>query len=100
DELRAAISSALRQSVQPEVLVTDDAWTDGTAQMVRAEFPAVRLERSADSVGYIVQRNRAARLASSAILFSLDDDAQFGSADTVEKTLGEFDHPRVGAVAI
>ena len=71
EELRAAISSALRQSAQPEVLVIDDGSTDGTADMVRAEFPAVRLERSAESVGYIVQRNRAARLASGAIVFSL-----------------------------
>ena len=100
DELRAAVSSALRQSVQSEVLVVDDGSTDGTAEMVRTEFPAVRLERSAQSLGLIVQRNRAARLASGAILFSLDDDAEFSTQHVVEEALKDFDDPRVGAVAI
>ena len=100
EELRAAVSSALRQSVQSEVLVVDDGSTDGTVEMVRTEFPVVRLERSAQSLGLIVQRNRAARLASGAILFSLDDDAEFSTQHVVEEALKDFDDPRIGAVAI
>lgn len=100
DELRTAVSSALKQSVQCEVLVVDDGSTDGTAEMVRTEFPAVRLERSPQSLGLIVQRNRAARLASGAILFSLDDDAEFSTQRVVEEALKDFDDPRIGAVAI
>lgn len=100
EELRAAIASALRQSGQPEVIVMDDGSTDGTAVMVRAEFPSVRLERSAESLGYIVQRNRAARLASGKIIFSLDDDAEFSTPLVVEQTLRDFDAARIGAVAV
>lgn len=100
EELRNAIASALAQTAQPEVLVIDDASTDGTHELVAREFPQVRLDRSELSLGLIRQRNRAARLARSPILFSIDDDAAFSSETIVEQTLREFAHPRVGAVAI
>lgn len=100
DELRQAMRSALDQSAPVEVLVIDDGSTDGTAEMVHAEFPAVRLHRSEESSGYIAQRNRGARLASGDIIFSIDDDAIFASPHTVAQTLRAFNDPRVGAVAI
>ena len=99
-ELSHAIRSALSQSIPVEVLVLDDGSTDGTTEMIHKEFPSVRLERSEVSMGLIAQRNRAARLAAGEILFSIDDDAVFAWPETVEKTLQEFDNPRVGAVAI
>jgi GT2 family glycosyltransferase len=34
------------------------------------------------------------------IVFSIDDDAEYSSADVIAQTLREFDDPRVGAVAI
>jgi glycosyltransferase involved in cell wall biosynthesis len=100
EELGKSIASALAQTVRPAVLVIDDASTDGTHDFVRREFPQVQIHRSETSLGYIVQRNRAARLAETPVLFSMDDDAVFSSPRVVEATLREFDHPRVGAVAI
>jgi glycosyltransferase involved in cell wall biosynthesis len=100
EDLVKAVASALTQTANPEVLVIDDGSTDGTAEFMAREFPAVRLHRSEQSLGLIVQRNRAARLASHPIVFSIDDDAVFSSAGVVEQTLREFDHPQVGAVAI
>jgi glycosyltransferase involved in cell wall biosynthesis len=99
-DLAKAVASALAQTARPELLVIDDGSTDGTAEFVSREFPTVRVERSEKSLGLIVQRNRAARLASSPILFSVDDDAVFSSPRVVEQTLCEFECPRVGAVAI
>src|SRR3989442_11875038 len=83
EELFDAVRSAISQSVPVEVLVIDDGSTDGTAEMIRTRFPSVRLEQSKISFGLIVQRNRAAQLASGSFIFSIDDDAIFPSPETV-----------------
>ena len=100
DELRIALASAMRQSARPEVIVIDDGSSDGSAEMVRSEFPGARLVRHEESRGYIVRRNEGARLATGAIVFSIDDDAEFTSPHTVAETLHDFDDPRIGAIAI
>ncbi len=98
--LRRPILSALNQSVPVEVIVADDGSTDGTAEMVRREFPQVRLIRHDHRRGLIVRRNECTRLASAPVIFSIDDDATYSSQCVVEQTLREFDDARVGAVAI
>lgn len=100
DTLRVALESALAQEGDVEVLVMDDASTDGTPDLVAGEFPAVRLVRSATARGYIAQRNAAARLARAPVIVSIDDDARFSAPDTVATTLAEFDDPRIAAVAM
>jgi GT2 family glycosyltransferase len=100
EELRRAIESALAQTAKPEVLVVDDASSDGTSEMVQNEFPDVRLHSARRALGYIRQRNGAAGLASGEILFSIDDDAIFSTPRILEETLQEFSESRIGAVAI
>jgi GT2 family glycosyltransferase len=100
DELRRALNSAVKQSVPLEILVLDDSSTDGTPEMVRHEFPQVTILTSARQEGYIAQRNRGSFLAHGRFVFSIDDDAEFSSADVVAQSLLDFDHPRIGAVAI
>ena len=100
DELQRAIDSVLNQSISVDILVIDDGSTDGTTDFVHQMYPQVKVERSECSLGLVVQRNRAAKLVQTPLLFSLDDDAIFASRDVVAKTIEEFDHPRVGAVNI
>jgi len=100
EDLRRAIASCLRQSAAPEIIVLDDGSSDGTSEMVRQEFPSVRLYRDEVAQSVVVQRNRGARLAGGEFVVSIDDDAEFPSPDTIAQTLTEFDDPRVGAVAI
>jgi glycosyltransferase involved in cell wall biosynthesis len=100
DELRQALRSVIAQTAEVEVLVIDDGSADGTSEMVRSEFPQIRLERSERSLGLIAQRTRAASLVSAPIVISIDDDARLVSPQTIEQTLADFDHPGIGAVAI
>ncbi len=100
DDLREALRSCLAQTADVDVLVIDDASTDGTAAMVESEFPEVRLHRSEVSRGLIYQRTAAASLVTSRVIVSIDDDARLVSPRTIEQTLEDFDHPRIGAVAI
>jgi glycosyltransferase involved in cell wall biosynthesis len=100
ESLRRAIASALMQTIPAELIVIDDGSTDGTSEMVASEFSQVRLERVANSLGLITQRNRAVHLSSADVIISIDDDATFSSPCIVEQTLAAFDHPRVAAVAI
>jgi len=97
-----AVRSALAQRGDVEVVLIDDGSTDGTHQDLRDEFPDPRLtvHRFDQQEGYIVQRNRGARLAAAPVVFSIDDDAVFNDPDVVADVLRLFGHPRVGAILI
>jgi glycosyltransferase involved in cell wall biosynthesis len=99
-ELLRAIQSVLDQQAPVDVLVIDDGSTDGTTDTLRNAFPSVRVERSEKSLGLIVQRNRAAQLVTTPIIISIDDDAILPSPGILQQTLADFNHPRIGAVAM
>ncbi len=100
DDLRACLDSIVRQSHPVEVIVVDDASDDGTAAMVQSHYPQVVLVRHEQPRGYIVNRNQAARLATGAVIISLDDDAVFSAAGIVQATIAAFADERIGAVAM
>lgn len=100
DELRVALTSCIIQTADPEILVIDDGSDDGTSDMVKAEFPQVRLITKDRSEGLIARRNLGAELATGDVVFSIDDDAEFSSPHVVEQTLADFDDPRIAVVAI
>jgi GT2 family glycosyltransferase len=100
DDICKAIESVLRQTIPAEILVMDDDSEDGTASMVSATFPSVRVVRSETRLGLIVQRNKAAGMARGEFIFSLDDDAVYMEPDILERVVALFDNPRVGAVAM
>ncbi len=100
DLLRQAIVAARGQSVPLDILVMDDASTDGTAAMMAAEFPDIGYHRSSSNVGPCYHRTRGIELAATDIVFPLDDDSILQSPHTIEQTLAEFTHDRIGAVAI
>jgi len=100
DDLRRAIASALEQDCPVEVIVVDDASTDDTREVVRAEFPTVRLITHQESTGYIRSRNEGVAAASAPIVVLIDDDSELAARSTIRDTVLDFDHPAVGAVAI
>lgn len=100
DDLRLAVSSAVRQAGGVEVLVIDDGSRDRTSAMIAAEFPDARLVTHDESRGLVVRRNEGVAAARSNIVISIDDDAVLTTPDIVEKTVAAFDDARIGAVAI
>jgi GT2 family glycosyltransferase len=101
EDLRRAIQSCLEQDTDIEVLVFDDASTDGTSDMVQREFPNVRLLRTEQRVGYIALRNRGFEIANGEIVFSIDDDARFTDRSTVRQALQAFaEDATLGALAL
>lgn len=100
DQLLTALASVWMQTARIEVLVYDDGSEDDTAEAVRAAFPQTRVFRSPERLGMIVQRNRGARDARAPHFAIFDDDAEFLSPDTLQHALDDFDHERIGAVAL
>lgn len=100
DDLIVALESVYKQNENVEVIVIDDGSSDDTSKLIYREFPKVRLVSHKQSAGLIARRNELARLSTTPILISIDDDAAFPSPMTIQQTLQEFNHPRIGAVAI
>lgn len=68
-----SINSETRE-LEYEVIVFDNASSDGTPDMVEREFPAVRLVRSPRNLGFAQANNRAANLATGEYLLFLNPD--------------------------
>lgn len=61
-----------------EIIVVDNASSDGSADMVEREFPKVRLVRSGGNVGFGRGNNQALRMASGEFVLLLNPDARVG----------------------
>lgn len=74
----ACIQSAMQQlgGYTIEVLVHDDASSDGSADYIRANYPGVKLIQSDVNVGFCIANNRMAAVASGQYLLLLNNDAE------------------------
>jgi len=81
-----------------EVLVFDNASTDGTKEAVAAEFPQVRLEASAENLGFARANNKAVTVAQGQLWLLLNPDTIVhpGALDELVRYL--VAQPRVAAV--
>lgn len=98
DLLRDALASLERQTAPVDVVIVDNGSRDGTAEMVAAEFPAGRLVRSEQNLGFGRAVNRGAEEAASEVLVLLNNDVVC-EPDFVERICEPFADERVGSVA-
>lgn len=76
--LAACLDSVFQQAFPYpfEVIVHDDASTDGSADIITQKYPAVRLLQSPTNVGFCVSNNRMAVVARGRFLLLLNNDAE------------------------
>jgi len=71
---RACLESLRGEGGDYEIVVLDNASADGTVEMVRSEFPEVRLIASDENLGFALGCNRAAEEARGEYLLLLNPD--------------------------
>lgn len=81
-----------------EIIVVDNASTDGSAAMVRDEFPAVRLVASERNLGYPGGNNVGLRMAQGRYLMILNPDTQVHPGALAAMVAYADAHPDVGVV--
>ena len=81
-----------------EVVVADDASTDGTPGWIAEAYPDVRLVRLERNAGFCGAANAGISAARGAFIQLLNNDTEV-EAGWIEAGLAPFDDPRVGSVA-
>jgi N-acetylglucosaminyl-diphospho-decaprenol L-rhamnosyltransferase len=94
----ASIAEHPPSSLSYEVLVVDNASTDGTREWLETQGPPVRLIKNNDNEGFGRANNRAFALTTAPLLFLLNSDAEVypGAIDTLVETIKSDD--RIGVV--
>jgi len=98
ERLRACLASLPLADSRFETLVVDAASADGTAAMVRAEFPMVQLIASTDNLGYSRGNNLGLAQARGRYGLILNPDTEV-DGQALAAMLGYLDaHPAVGVL--
>lgn len=101
DYLKACLASMVRQ-MQPgtgiEVILVDNGSTDGSVEMVRRDFPEVRLFPQSENLGFTKANNIGLREACGRYRLVLNSDTEI-IGDALEVMCRYMDeHPDVGAL--
>ena len=85
-------------AAEMEVIVVDNASTDGSAEAVASTYPRVKLIRSSENMGFAKANNHAAALSTSRYWLMLNPDTlvHSGAIDRLLQYMVE--HPEVAAV--
>lgn len=99
DCLQSIFSNWQDNSAQIEVIVVDNASNDGSAAMVRAEFPQVILIENWQNVGFTVGNNQAIEETHGRYVMLLNPDTEV--RDNALQTIVRYmdRHPQTGVVA-
>lgn len=100
DLLRNCLASLFDrpQGVSFEVIVVDNASTDGAAEMVAAAFPTVRLLRNPANLGFSRANNQAAAVARGHYFFFLNNDTVVPRGTLGQLAVFAKAHPEVGMI--
>lgn len=98
---RELLTAIKRQTFRPfEVILVDNASTDGTPDMVRSEFPEVHLIETGGNPGQTAAYNLGFRSAHGEYFLVMDDDGLPAADDWIEQVVSRFEaNPRLAVVS-
>ena len=89
-----------QEGVDFEIIVVDDCSPDDTVDVVRSEFPNVRLYVNEKNGGPSVTRNRGIKEARGEIIVGFDSDVTVPDKDTLRRVEEHFkENPKTGGLA-
>jgi hypothetical protein len=102
DDLRHALTSVFEREGEAafEVIVVDNASADGSADMVRREFPGAELTVNRANRGFAAANNQALRGARGRYCLLLNSDAVAHAGAFANLVRFMDDHPDAGAVGL
>jgi hypothetical protein len=85
------------QKISFEIIVTDNASTDGSQQMIKTQFPKVKLIENRENAGFIRASNQGLRIYQGRYGMLLNDDTVV-KADALDRMVEWMDkNPKAGA---
>lgn len=98
DLLRSCLRSCAEFASGVQVIVVDNASTDGSAEMVAAEFPAVQLLAETTNHGYAAGNNLGFAIATGDQILTLNPDTEL-RPDSLGQTMACLSQPKIGVVS-
>lgn len=98
EKLRKHLPNVLKVRGVSEVIVSDDASTDNSLQVLKDEFSEVKVIVREKNGGFAVNVNTGFSHAKGDLVFLLNSDAS-PAVDSLEKVLPHFENPRVFSVS-
>lgn len=84
-----------------EIILIDNASTDGSAQAIQQQFPGVKLIQNSENVGYARANNQGIRQARGEFLILMNSDTQLKSPDTFSRVTDFLEkNPAVGFLGV
>ena len=96
--LRSCLNSLRQYEPDAEVIVVDNASHDGSADMVAAEFPEVRLVQTGRNAGFAAANNAGLAVATRPFVVLLNSDTELSDGSLTRCVQRMLAEPRLGAV--
>jgi N-acetylglucosaminyl-diphospho-decaprenol L-rhamnosyltransferase len=93
----SCLSEVKRAGIAGEVIVIDNASTDGSPQRVWEEFPAIRVLRNEENLGFAQANNQAIRISGGRYVLILNDDVVLREGSLIALLRIMDSDPRIGA---
>lgn len=97
DKLKRNLPKALKLKGVLEIIVSDDASTDGSVVMMEREFPSVKVVKKSKNGGFSSNVNYGVSFAKGDLIFLLNSDAT-PEVDCLKYALGHFENEKIFSV--